>query len=516
MDRFASKVLHGKMKTTVRQSHWARCSLRWEMAVIIEMALVLPGMKYFFPLGDLFWFKAYLTLVGLWLLRCILYGQPWVGRSAWQRLGSAALTMSTFVILSQALLFFGAILTVFYRWIWIPLAAGGTVFILTFWRGDRPRSRVIAVSLLWIPLAGMAASLWNFNMVGAGRFDPQNNPPAVRAVLTVEQIKLADSALGEAHPYALAYDESSDTLVASFKDDWGAVFPRADRRRHNFLAAFSTRGEDRRLRTLIFGPTQIPENISLRPRERRGWVDVLDMQRRTFHVAAFRYNDQALTLTAFGDLPIEPNAIFDDPERDRLLVVGIQMELLELDPESLAVRSRTNLEPFPRTDYENPLKLFWSSGLSVWSSRFDPRTGKLFFGGLGHSLHSMTLPDLADRPAPVFPIVVGLAIDEQGMLFAAQPLQKKILGLNAETMRTMEVIDVRLPVRAFASIPGTNLVLAGSYSQNRTLAVDRATGAIIAEFHLGRLQREAISDRLGHRVFVASGLGIFEIDGDRL
>ncbi len=537
-------------EAVARRADVAGRALRRELAVTASLVLLLPGMRFYWPENAWILFEAYAAAIVLWSARCIMTARGSLRLASRRRSFGVALPIVTFALLLIATLPFGVILLIFYRWLAIVLYVVEASCLVLAAR-NRPRAPAILAALIWIPLGGMLACWWNFEMIGAGPFSSRENPDSVRALLTVEQLKASDPSLGEAHPYALAYDDQADVLVASFKDDWGAIFPRADGRRHNFLAAVATRGEDRRLRTLPFGPTQIPENLCLRPSERRGWVDVLDMAHRTHHVAAFRYDDVALTMTAFADLPFEPNGIFDDPGRNRLLIVGIENELLELQPDTLAQGSRVSIQGFFNPQFKvrearessrrhrpkrldsatiagppgekisgldrivMPLRTLVTAGMTLTASQYDARTETLFFGKVGFWLDSLRLRDFAVRSAPAFAVVFGLNLDEDGVLFAGLPFQRRVLALDGESLRTLASLDVGTPVRATAPMPGTTLVLAGGYSENRTVLVDRHTGKIAAEYRLGRLQRDAIADVAGRRVFVATGLGVFAIDGSR-
>jgi len=493
----------------------ARVTIYWQWVFLLLLFALLPGLRYVFPTGELFWFRAGLVLALLWLLA--LLAALFVPRVDMlrRRLIFPFLIPGTYLFLLHSTVFMALVLTVFFRGVWVLLLGVLVLFLFLCFRRSQPRAMVLLVALVTIPLVGVLSLWWHFTMIGASPVRHEDMPAAVRPVLTVEDLKRADSGIGETHPYALAYDNLSDTLIVSFKDDWGAVFPRMKQRNHNLLVACSTGVQGPRLRTLPFSRYRQPENIAIRPEENRGWVTVLDLEKRTFHVAAFRYSTDSLHLTGFADLPVEPNGIFDDKDRDRLLVVGIQMELLELDPDTLRVRTMQDLTPhLDPPDLQAGFQRLLRGEYSLLVILFVPEANQLFLGTLGRYVHALSLPKMTRRQAPSFPITIGMSIGDRDELFVSQGMRRRILVLDATTLELKRELHTGLPVRALAPIPGTELLVAGAYSSNRTLVMDRDSGEIVREYNLGRLQRYAIPDPDNGRAFLATGLGVFEIRGD--
>ena len=399
--------------------------------------------------------------------------------------------------------------------------------------------RTIVVLLVVAHTGSMA--LWcNFVMLGSRSFEGTEEAAAVRPVLTVDQLMEAYDDAGETHPYAMAYDPLSDTLVTSFKDDWGAFFPRFRATTHNMLVLCNTLGDDRNLRRLTFGPQQVPENIVLRPSQPRGWVNVLDMRHRSYHVAAFRYDDHQVEQTAFVELPVEPNYIIDDEQMDRLLVIGILFEVLVLDPDTLQVISRHDLFPLlfsvdgpdpggglETSSVDGSGRSSTSAGkkipprplageLCIVAARFDEMGRTVYLGTMGRYVRAFLVDGWVPTHRASAPGMVLGFDGGEGELLATQPLQRSVLVLDEKSLEVVQRLPVGFPARPVARIPGSRWIVTGSYSGNRSVVVDRRSGEITTTFRLGRLQRDAVPDPTRKRVFLATGLGLFEIDGDKL
>jgi hypothetical protein len=453
------------------------------------------------------WTKVYVVLAALWWVRL---GVRAAGRTAgpWAKRSGVVANIGALVALAHSTLVLGTILLTFYRAVFVVVAAGVVAIGAALARRRTLTSAWVVVLAAALPMAGAGCSWWNFLMIGARPFDPVASGPDIRAVATIEQMRAAGLDVGEAHPYWLAYDPGEGLLVASFKDDWGAVFPRRGARVHNFLLACSTRDGDPRLRIARLGPREIPENIALRPGARRGWVNVLDLDEQRFRLIEFRVEEDGIAIVRSVELPVEPNAVFDDPARNRLLVFGIQMRLIELDPDTLAIRSSIELQPLLSSgDGALPL-----SAMSAVASDFDPDRNALYVAVVGRFVHRVDLKTMEVRRALSFPLVDYLTrLDGSGALVAAMPMQHRLLILDAESMAIRRQISVGIAPRPVAALTGTPWILAGGYGNNSTTLVNAQTGAIGPVHRLGRLQRAAVSDPTRPRAFVATGLGVFEV-----
>ena len=493
---------------------------RWNRIVAGALVLLIPCMRFYFPLGDLHWMKIAMVFAGVWMVRSLPAPVFW---RKWQKLQKTLALLTVLLpllVFVPLILMFGAILAVFYVWVFVAAGLVLLGFAATMIRGRIPKGQPLVLFVVGIILAGCFCSWWNFLMIGAPQYKPSANSEGVRPVLLVDQIRTLRPDIGEAHPYAIAYDPDHDTLVGSFKDDWGAIFPRVDHLQHNFLAAVATKADEPGLRTLFLGKHQLPENLALDPAQRRGWVNVLDMEHRSFHVVAFGYNDTSIEQVGRLDLPWEPNAIFYDPLRNRVLVVraatlGGRVEGLSVDPETLKPSSSFLLPMGPTR--KGGLDLSQNRELAIMSARYDPGLDRLFIGTIGRFVHAFAIDQGLVGRASSWLIVVALSLNpDQGELLAAQPLNDTVLVVDMQSMATLKKLDVGVACRPVTHLPRTDWIVAGGYSQNRTVVVDKTSGRIVQTFRLGRLQRDAISDPSSRRAFVATGLGLFEIDADRL
>ncbi|NLH47258.1 MAG: hypothetical protein GX444_01500 [Myxococcales bacterium] len=516
-----------------------RTRLGWTLAVALTLGLLLPGIRYFNPTNrgimDLFWllFFAWIPVGGLLLLPARYRPTKWIPRI------QLALGLITGLALLQSVLYLGAILAVFYRWIGLLAVLLVLVFLGRFFRSPRPRLLVLLVAAAVIPLAGMLCSWWNFLMIGAGRYQPGTEQAPVRLLIDPTELKSRDPQIGKAHPYFVEYDAPADLLVASFKDDWGAIYPRFDRERHNYLVMRRTNGEPQ-WRLLYFGPSQQPENIKLDPDRSRGWVNVLDPARHTFHLAAFSYAGDELRQTAFGELPVEPNALFYHADQDRLFVLGMRRELVELDPVSLKIRAQYSFNYLLNNDVRNTelhselIRTLKGEELVNLTAYYRLAANTLYLGGLGRRLHAVSferpIPPVssADEAAGLPPVVslsrgtsrrvaLGpeiLQLDydaEWNELWAGLPLQREVVALDGDTLAIKRRFAATVAVRPLAVLPGTDYLLTGDYAADRTVLLDRRDGAVKAVYRLGRLQRHAVADPAAPRAFVATGWGVFEV-----
>jgi len=474
-------------------------------------------MDYFFHAKNSVWYAGSIVFASLWILRCIL---PWLLEDRLERLqviGGALTTSATYIFLVWPIAYFLFFMITYYLWGLVTLLLMTMIFLGLFLRPDRPAAWLILISFFWIPMIGMFCGLWNLNMLfggSAGKLPLQSN---IRKILTVQDLKTKTGDVGECHPYDLAYDHESDTLIASFQDDWGGVFPRSKHKKHNLLAAFSTKeATGLHLRTLTFSQSQLPQNISLRPSEHRGWVKVFDAERKSFHIGAFRYDGNQIEMTALKEIPFEPVGIFDDPARDRLIVLARNVDLFELYPDTLTLKQKPNLVDLitPKEVGFEPWEQLLFGELAVTTAIFNPADETAYIGVLGHYVHALKLSDKSDRRVGAFPLSMGLSLDpKRSELVASQPMQRKILIIDASKMEFKDSYPIKISVQPVAWIPGTDMIVACSYSQNRTMIVDAKTGEIVQQLKLGRLQRAALADQKGKRVFLATGLGIFQISG---
>ncbi|HPQ68357.1 MAG TPA: hypothetical protein PKW95_04470 [bacterium] len=474
------------------------------------LLLLLPGLRYFMPTGDLFYCKITIVLAVVWLLLAILSAYLKTDTKfikAVRYLTAAA----TAVFLAFPFLYLNLILFTFFRWVWtvtlvVLLALFGVVL-----RFSRQRLVPLLIEAFLLMLVGMVCFWWNFTMMNGGAFDPQTAPSGVKAMFSVAELQRAGT-IGEAHPYAMAYDEQNDVLIASFKDDWGAVFGRNDNKRRNFLALRKTEDLAAEPSFLFFGSSQQPENLALHPEEKIGWVNVLDVGKRTFHIGAFSYADNRLSMIRMEQLPEEPNAVFYDDARKRLLVVGIEMELLELDSETLQVRTIRRMT----SDMEPQVKglgAIWRQEFIILMAMFESRSNQLFIATLGQYTHALSLNDFHDRRADTYPLVVCLAFDPvRGKIAATQPIQKRIAIIDVATMKVEKTIDTGYAVRPIAFLKQGEWLLTGGYTGNGTMIFDRHSGRMIRRFALGRLQRNAIATSDGERAFIATGWGVFSVE----
>lgn len=474
------------------------------------LLLLLPGLRYFMPTSELFYCKISIALAGLWLVLTIFSAFLKTDKTILKAIRYLTAAATAFFLVFP-FFYLNLILFTFFRWVWsITLVVLLALFGLVL-RFSRQRIVPLLIEAFLFMLVSMVCFWWNFTMMGGGAFDPQTAPNGVTAVFSVADLKRTGT-IGEAHPYAVAYDEQNDLLIASFKDDWGAVFGRDDNKRRNFLAMRKAEDSSAEPSFLFFGESQQPENLVLHPQRKIGWVNVLDVGRRTFHVGAFSYADDRLSLIRLEELPEEPNAVFYDDVRDRLLVVGIEMELMELDPDTLQVRSIRSMTPNMKPP-ERGLRAILRQEFIILMALFDDRSNQLFIATFGPYLHAMSLADFHDRRAETYPLAVCLAFDPvRGKIAATQPIQKRIAIIDVATMKVEKTIATGLPVRPIAFMNQGDWLLTGGYADNGTVIFDRHSERMIHRFALGRLQRNAVATSDGQRAFIATGWGVFAVE----
>ena len=491
-------------------------SIFWSAACSVALLSLLPGLRYFMPAGNLTVFKMIRGLSVAWILFTFLSAA--FSYSRFVRAIRILLQLLTALFLLHPVIFFSLLLFVFFRWVLFGTIAVLIFALILIWRYSAERAIPVLTVFCLLPLVSIGSFWWNFTMIGGGSFDADTAPLGVRAVFSVAELKCGGE-IGEAHPYSLAYDERNDLLVASFKDDWGAIFGRSDERHHNFLAMRKVGDPAAQPSFLFFGASQQPENMVLFPEEKRGWVNVLDVGVQTFYVVAFSYADDRLSLLKMEKLPAEPNAVFYDDRQKRLLVIGIQMELMELDPNTLRVRSTRPLFPDLHPDGVklDPYHRILKSELSMMMSLYDMENNRLFFATIGHFVHALSLDDFHDLRTASFPLTVGLSFDSvRRELAVARPIQQRIAIIDTESMQIKNEVAAGAPVRPVALISQRDWVLAGGYTSNGTMIYDRRSGKRLYRFSLGRLQRSAIATPTGDKVFVATGQGVFLIDTSEL
>jgi len=487
-----------------------------QVGLIAALFLLVPGMRYFMPTGDLFMCKLMLVLGFAWLVHTIAAALGLTGQ--WHARLRIGLAVITAIFLVHPNLFFGLLLFAFFRHLLIAVYLVVLILILVTALRLRTYFVFLLIALCLAPLSGMLAFWWNFTMFGGGGFDPKTAPPGVSAVFSLAEWR-DKLDVGKAHPYALAYDEQNEVLLASFKDDWRAVFHLGGKHNHNFIVMRPLNDSQADPKVLFFGTSLQPENIALYPPEKIGWVNLLDVKGQTFHVASFSYADNELKLKSMNPLPAEPNAIFIDAAQRRLLIVGIQMELMDLDPATLKVRSVRNLLPdlHPAGLKNDIFNRLLKSELSLMMSLYDRQNDRMFLAMVGHYVHALSLKNFKDVRTPSYPLSVGLDFDEaRHELAVSRPVQGRITIINTKTMEVKEEFDVGAPLRPIALLRKRNWILTGAYTANETMIVDRNTGRVAHRFQLGRLQRHAISTPAGDRAFLATGWGVFAIDIDQL
>lgn len=491
--------------------------LRWQLLLVVMLLSLLPGLRYYMPTGGLVVLKMVAAAAVAWAIYCLLFKLLHFYFSRPLAVIGYGLPVLTSIALVQPTFMFGMLLFAFFRWLFYISVISFVFLLVGISRFVKLRFTLILILVCALIQISFIGTWWNFTMVLGGKFRPENYPKAISVIFSVADLR-AQGLIGEAHPYGLAYDDQADLLIASFKDDWGHIFGRWDDVGHNFLALRHTKDEKAPPDFLFFNRTQLPESIAIRPAEKIGWVNVLDVGRRTFHLAEFSYAGDRLTLTRFIDLPFEPNCIFDDRQNNRLLVIGIQMELLELDPETLAIRSFRNLIPdLNSSSSKNSTLHEMGAELSLLDALFDPTSQQLFIATIGHQVHALSLTDFHDRRVPSFPLNSGLHFDPvRRELAVARLLQGELIVIDTDSFQVKQRFDLGLPVRPIAIVRPRDWLLTGSYTRNGTVIVDRQTGRVMHRFALGRLQRNAITDAGGERVFLATGWGVFAIDAAQL
>lgn len=485
-----------------------------QAGLTVTLLLLLPGLRYFMPTGDLFYCKISIALAGLWLLLTIFSANLKSDTKILKTICYLA-TAATALFLAFPFLYLNLILFTFFRWVWLVTLVVLLVLFGFVLRFSRQRIVPLLIEAFLFMLVSMVCFWWNFTMMNGDAFDPQTAPNGVKAVFSVAELQRA-GAIGEAHPYAMAYDEQNDVLIASFKDDWGAVFGRSDNKKRNFLVMRKVEALAAEPSFLFFGPSQQPENLVLHPEEKIGWVNVLDVGRRTFHLGAFSYADDRLSLIRMEELPEEPNAVFYDEFRNRLLIVGIEMELMELDPETLQVWSIRSMTPVMEPP-ERGVRAILRQEFIILMALFESRSNQLFIATLGSYTHALSLNDFQDRRADTYPLAVCLAFDPvRGKIAATQPIQKQIALIDVATMKVEKTITTGLAVRPIAFLNQGDWLLTGGYTDNGTMIFDRHSGRMIHRFALGRLQRNAIASSDGERAFIATGWGVFIVEVNAL